>query len=98
MNILLAVITSGLLSTILTLIVEAVKEHKKTDDASTEGIKYCLLHSLQQEGRMLVESGHVTQLQHQQFEAMYQTYKNLHGDGYADKIKEEVGRLPIKYL
>lgn len=60
---------------------------------------YNLLTNLQNEARRIVNKGYITHLEYKQFKDMYQCYKDLGGDGYADELHaqvEEINKLTIQ--
>lgn len=79
---------------------EAEKERLEKEKAKTlteeviEAIKYSLLYCLQAYGEKLIAKGEITLIEYNQFVAMYDTYKAIGGDGFADSIKLIVDKLP----
>lgn len=92
-EIVVAIIGSGILTKLIDVFIEWVKSKKNPMKA---GIKFCLLNDLRTYGEGLIAQGNISSLQLKAFNEAYQTYKDLDGDGYADKLKEDVSNLPLK--
>lgn len=90
-------VSGTLLVTLINIIFNSVKDNKRHNDANTAATRLCLLFVLQKFGEELDKKEFITRLELNQFEAMYKTYKDLRGDGFADKINEEVHKKPITY-
>lgn len=67
-------------------------------DCQTEGIKYSLLPQIQAEGRRLCKLKTISSKEYEQFCEMYNTYKALGGDGFADMIKASVSKKFFKKI
>lgn len=93
MEIIIAIIGSGILTKILDAIIEHLKNKKNPMKA---GIRLCLLKDLTDYGNELIRKGEVTAQELKAFTEGFDAYKALDGDGYADKLKEEVDNLPLK--
>lgn len=91
--IIVAIIGSGIITKLIDVWLEWRKSKK---NPMKDGVKFCLLNALRTYGEGLVARGDITSLELSAFEEAYQTYKALDGDGYADKLKEDVKNLPLK--
>lgn len=91
--IIVAIIGSGVLTKLIDVWIEYRKSKK---NPMKDGVRFCLLYALRTYGEDLVARGDITSLELSAFNEAYQTYKNLDGDGYADKLKKEVDNLPLK--
>lgn len=93
MEIVLAIIGSGILTKLIDVVVDIIKNKKNPMKA---GIRLCLLKDLTDYGNGLLLKGEVTANELKAFMEGFNAYKALDGDGFADKLKEEVVKLPIK--
>lgn len=87
--VLVAIIGSSTLNTIIS------RHYTKKDRQSAyhKGTMFCLLLSLQNEARRIIEHGYITRLEYNQFCEMYQAYKEMGGDGYADELKRQIDEI-----
>lgn len=88
-TVLVAILGSSALNTVITR--HYVKKDRQS--ANTKGIMFCLLISLQNEARRIIERGYISRLEYNQFSEMYQTYKQLGGDGFADELKKQIDEI-----
>lgn len=93
MEIIIAIIGSGILTKLIDVFMDYLKNKKNPMKA---GIRLCLLKDLTDYGNELLRKGEVTQNELKAFTEGFDAYKALDGDGYADKLREEVGNLPLK--
>ena len=93
MEIALAIIGSGILTKVLDAVLDYLRERK---NPMKVGMRMCLLKHIQDYGKELIEKGSVTQQQLKAFDEAYKAYKDLGGDGFADKIYSEVHGLRIE--
>ena len=92
-QIIIAVLSSGVLSTIIGCIFQIWNNRKKKLNKLEEGICLLLLSDIRQTGKKLIEQGKVTREEYAVFNASYQAYKELGGDGWADGVKASVDNL-----
>lgn len=71
-------------------LIDSVETMKQKIDINQEGLKYALLPQIQTEGRRLCRCKTITHKEYEQFMEMYNTYKALGGDGFADLVKDNV--------
>lgn len=93
MEIILAVLGSGVISTIISCIFQIVNEKKSKMTQFEEGMSLLLLSSLKRDGKDLMAQGKVGKNDYDSFLATYKAYKSLGGDGWADGIKAKVDML-----
>lgn len=93
MEIALAIIGSGILTKLLDAFLDYLRERK---NPMKVGMRMCLLKHIQDYGKELIEKDSVTQQQLRAFDEAYKAYKDLGGDGFADKIHSEVHDLGIQ--
>lgn len=100
------VLSSGAFSALISAIISAVSTYiqRKQDrkemadektDVRNQAISQILLRQIQTFGGELIRDDSVTAEEYRQFEEMFQTYKALGGNGYADKLHEEIRRRPL---
>lgn len=92
----LAILGSSAFTLVVNAIIDAIKEKKGKKKHEREAVKLALLFCLQSYGEKLLRKDSIEEIDVRQFDDMYKEYKALDGDGYADKIKQEVDKLPIK--
>lgn len=96
----IAALISALVSTIATQInrridkKEAAKEKK---DIQKQAICFILLRNLQSFAADLLKKDTISQEEFEQFEEMYQTYKALDGNGFADKWHAEINGKKLTF-
>lgn len=93
MNMFLAILSSGVLSTIIGCLFELWSNRKKKLNKLQEGMCLLLLSDVRAMGKKLIEQGSVTREEYAVFNASYQAYKELGGDGWADGVKSNVDML-----
>ena len=97
MEIILAVLGSGVISTIISCIFQIINEKKSKRTQFEEGISLLLLSSLKRDARDLILQGSIGKNDYDSFMATYNAYKALGGDGWADSVKNEVVTLRKNY-
>ena len=99
-EILIAIISSGLLSGVLATLVTTISNKKmkeREDDKNLKiGLRLVLLYTLKRDGRDAIQKGEISKEDYEAFLASYNAYKALDGDGWADKVFNQVGALPVK--
>lgn len=95
-QILLAIIGSGALTTIISCGFTYLSAERSAKSGLTEGVQYLLLAEIKRQGRQYILEGHITLEELEAFVNLFNAYKRLGGNGYADMIMQEVMRLPIK--
>ena len=105
-DILLAIISSGLFSGAMAALIsfmssrQTKKEMRKfADDLNAkqlnEGLKLILLSTLKRDGKDALNKGDISKSDYESFFASYNAYKALGGDGWADKVHDQVKNLPV---
>ena len=99
-EIVLAVLGSGVISTIISCIFQYLSDKKAKQAHLDEkiqllekGISLLLLSALKRDGNDLRKKGNISKNDYDSFEATYKAYKALDGDGWADGIKAKVDAL-----
>ena len=91
-QIIIAIIGSGALSTIISFVLQAIKDKKRSDRID----KFLLLHLIEETCRDALNDGRIARESAQKLEEMYALYKGIGGNGYADNIMNSVRKLPIE--
>ena len=93
MQIILAVLGSGVISTIISCIFQYINQKKSKQTQFEEGMSLLLLSSLKRDGKELLAQGKVSKNDYDSFCATYNAYKALGGDGWADGIKAKIDNM-----
>lgn len=101
MNMIIAIIGSGalaaLISGIFSLILYKVQKDDRKKDASTKMLLGLGHETIVELGLRYLEQGYITDIQYNDLITyLWTPYKALGGNGTAEKIIEEVKRLPIR--
>lgn len=93
---------SALVSAIVSAVANAIQrkqDRKAKADEKTEirnqAISQILLRQIQSFGEEILTEGSVTSEEFKQFDEMFNTYKALGGNGYADKLHDEIKGRPL---
>ena len=93
MEIILAVLGSGVISTIISCVFQYINQKKNKQTQLEEGMSLLLLSSLKRDGKELLAQGKVSKNDYDSFCATYNAYKALGGDGWADGIKAKIDTM-----
>ena len=93
MELVLGILGSGVISTLISCIFQIVNNKKQKLGRFEEGMKLLLLSDVRANCKKLIEQGKVTREEYAIFNASYQAYKDLGGDGWADGVKAKVDIL-----
>lgn len=93
MELVLGILGSGVISTIISCVFQTMNNKKQKLGRFEEGMKLLLLSDVRANGKKLIEQGKVTREEYAIFNASYQAYKDLGGDGWADGVKTKVDLL-----
>lgn len=101
MEILIAILGSGVLSTIISGIFALVSQSNarkaKNKDGVSKGVRQLLYDKIKYLGKKHIAAGEITAEDLEDIIAMHETYHNdLNGNGYLDSLMAQVKRLPIK--
>lgn len=92
----IAIIGSSAFTVLVNAAVELIKNLFGNKSLTSKAINFTLLSALEQYGEKLLAKGSVEQEDLNQFCEMYKLYKKRGGNGYADKLKAEVDKLPLR--
>ena len=97
--IVVAIISSGALSTLISGLFNLWQMRKKKQDGVREGIKILLYDRIKHLGKDYIERGYVTSDELEDLTTMHEIYHDpdgLNGNGFLDAIMRNVKSLPIK--
>ena len=94
-EILIAVIASGLLSTVLTLIYNTIQNSKQKHNSLRDGLQAILYDRLKYLCRSYIKNGAISVDDLEDLKRMHVTYKELNGNGFIDDLMNEVLHLKI---
>ena len=98
-TIIVAIISSGALSTLISGLFSAWRNSKRRHDGVREGIKILLYYRIKHLGKAYIERGYVTSDELEDITTMHEIYHDpdgLNGNGFLDAIMRNVKQLPIK--
>lgn len=90
-EIIIAIIGSGALSTVLSFLLQVWRDRRRSNKID----RFLLLHLIEETCKDALEGGSIAKEDMQKLDEMYQLYKGIGGDGYADAILSQVKKLPI---
>lgn len=88
----LAIIGSGALSVLINRLFDFLQTKKKKNDA----ISLLLYRTIKVECKEFIELGEIDTDSLKVLMSMHEEYKRLGGNGYLNKLMEEVNKLPVK--
>ena len=97
--IVVAIISSGALSTLISGLFNLWQMRKKKQDGVREGIKILLYDRIKHLGKAYIERGYITAEELEDLTTMHEIYHDpdgLNGNGFLDAIMRNVKALPIK--
>lgn len=98
-SIVIAIISSGALSAIISAIFNALQTRKKRKDGVRDGVKIILYDRIKFLGKAYINRGFVTAEELEDLTTMHQIYhdpEGLNGNGFLDSLMKNVNRLPLK--
>lgn len=96
MEILQVVLSSSVIAVIVEGIASIIRTVYAKKSISSKALRLILLQELKDLGLQCIKDGAISSLDLQCFNDMYDTYKSLGGDGYADRVHKAVNNLPLK--
>lgn len=95
-DIIIAIIGSGALSALVSGCVALLNGHRKSKKGFDKAMRFLVLGELERQFDKLIQKGFATRKDMKRFREVYDTYKLLDGDGYADDMLEVAKELPVK--
>ena len=98
-GIIIAIISSGALSTLISGLFNLWQAKRKKQDGVREGIKILLYDRIKHLGKDYIERGYITAEELEDLTTMHEIYHDpdgLNGNGFLDAIMRNVKQLPIK--
>ena len=93
MEIVLAILGSGVVSTLISCLFQLRTERKSKIGKFEEGMRLLLLSAIRMTGKSILQEGTVSKNDYDSFCAAYNAYKSFDGDGWADGIKAQIDAL-----
>lgn len=95
-TILIAILSSGALSTLISGIFSLINNKKKNDDAIAKGVRQLLYDRIKEKGKSYISKGEITDEELQDIISMHSIYHtDLDGNGYLDELMNSVKRLKL---
>lgn len=97
--IIIAIISSGALSTLISGLFNIWQMRKKRRDGVREGIKILLYDRIKHLGKAYIERGYISAEELEDLTTMHEIYHDpdgLNGNGFLDAIMKNVKSLPMK--
>ena len=94
-DIILAIIGSGVLSTIISGAFAIWKSRKEREDGITAGVRMLLYDRVKFLGKKYLEKGQVTAEELEDLVEMHRIYHSMGGNGFLDSIMDSVKHLQI---
>ena len=94
----IAIIGSSAFTVCVNALVESVKTMFGNKSSTTKAVNFSFMIAIQMYGEKLVDKGTVDPEEIKQFSEMYQLYKKRGGNGYVDRLKAEVEKLPLRRM
>lgn len=95
-EVLIAIISSGVLVTILNFVLNLIKDWYDRKNGLRAAMRILLDDRLCHLGEHYLAQGYITQEQLKVFTKMHQAYKNLGGNGYHKTLMKRIEELPLK--
>lgn len=98
-TIIIAIISSGALSTLISGLFNLWQARRKRQDGVREGIKILLYDRIKHLGKQYIERGYISAEELEDLTTMHEIYHDpdgLNGNGFLDAIMRNVKQLPIK--
>lgn len=96
-TIIIAIISSGALSTLISALFNMWQSYKKKKDGVRAGMKMLLYDRIKHLGKSYMERGYITADELEDITEMHSIYhEELDGNGFLDTVMKNVKALPIK--
>lgn len=94
-EIIVAIIGSGALSTVISLVATRHARRAEAEEAIEDGLSFLLLGEIERRGERHIDAGEISTDDYAKFNALCDVYVRLGGNGYARRIKDAVDDLPL---
>jgi hypothetical protein len=102
MEILIAALTGGLASGVMTIIHSCLQRKWKKEDSKDERIdalvfaqRVTMIDRVKHLGKHYIDDGEISLEDKENFQEMYRAYKGLNGNGHLDTVMREVDKLKV---
>lgn len=96
LSIIIAVLSSSVINSILTFIFTMIQKKNDKNDNTVKAERLTLLYIIKSSGKEYLAEGYISETDFKAMEETYNLYKDLGGDGYADKIWHAINALDVK--
>lgn len=96
MEIIIAIIGSNALSALISAIVTFIGQRSQKKDKTTAGMRILLYDRIKHLAKSYIVRGWITTEELEDLMQMHKVYHDLGGNGYLDKLMEQVHRLPVR--
>ena len=95
-EIIIAIIGSGALSTLISSIITLISQRLRKKDNTAEGLQILLYDRIKHLAKSYIARGWITTEELEDLMHMHRVYHDLGGNGYLDKLMEQVHRLEVR--
>lgn len=95
-EIIIAIIGSNALSALIGAIVTFCGQRRQKKDSTTAGLRILLYDRIKHLAKSYIARGWITTEELEDLMQMHKVYHDLGGNGYLDKLMEQVHRLPVR--
>lgn len=92
----IAIIGSGALSALISGVMAAMREKRKSKKGVGRAVSFLILGELERQFDKIIAKGCASRKDMKRFREVYDTYKSLGGDGYADDMLEAIKELEVQ--
>lgn len=94
-TIIIAILGSGVLSTLITILANAIRDRRTRDDDLRAGVRLSLYFQFRDHALLAIRDGEIDPDELKVLVDTYEVYKRLGGDGYCDNLMEIAKGLTI---
>lgn len=95
-EIIIAIIGSNALSALISAIITFLGQRRQKKDSTTAGLRILLYDRIKHLAKSYIARGWITTEELEDLMQMHKVYHDLGGNGYLDKLMEQVHRLPVR--
>lgn len=95
-EIIIAIIGSGAFSALISGGISLLNGRRKAKKGIDHAVSFLILGELERQFDKLIAKGHATRKDMKRFREVYDTYKSLGGDGYADDMLEAIKEMEVQ--
>ena len=93
-DVVIAILTSSVISTIISGVFNIILYHKKRKDGQNDGIRILLYDRIKEKGTKYIKENRITYDEYEDLLKMHDVYHNsLHGNGFLNEIMNKVSAI-----